>query len=407
MVGARGKITDALGRERKATRASFGKVRKLPSGRYQASYVGPDGGRHTAPQTYVAKIDAESWLAVQRAQIVQGEWAPAIVKAKDVLQRERAQTLGTYAADWIKTRTGRNGEPLRHTTRAEYERMLRLPDSAKDTKNGKDRGGPLAPLVTMPLAAITPESVRSWYSKLVKAGQKTTAARAYGLLRSVLQTAVQDGLIPVNPCQIRGAQNASTGKKTLPPTSAELLIIQQSMPEHLRAAVSVAAWGALRYGELTELRRKDVTFDGDVAMVNVTRAVTRVKGGGFHVGPPKSEAGVRTVALPPAVSRELKQHIEQHAQPGPDGLLFPSVSGGHLGESTFVRAWYPARAAAGRDDLPWHGLRHFGLSRYALTGATLREIQERAGHSTIAAAMRYQHGGNRDAELAARMAELS
>ncbi len=184
--------------------------------------------------------------------------------------------------------------------------MLRLPDSAKDTKNGKDRGGPLAPpLVTMPLAAITPpESVRSWYSKLVKAGQKTTAARAYGLLRSVLQTAVQDGLIPVNPCQIRGAQNASTGKKTLPPTSAELLIIQQSMPEHLRAAVSVAAWGALRYGgELTELRRKDVTFDGDVAMVNVTRAVTRVKGGGFHVGPPKSEAGVRTVALPPRPCR--------------------------------------------------------------------------------------------------------
>ena len=36
----------------KATRASWGKVRKLPSGRYQASYVGPDGQRYPGPMTY-------------------------------------------------------------------------------------------------------------------------------------------------------------------------------------------------------------------------------------------------------------------------------------------------------------------------------------------------------------------
>src|SRR5690606_15650704 len=138
-------------------------------------------------------------------------------------------------------------------------------------------------------------------------------------------------------------------------------------------------------------------------LIRVERAVTRVPAAGFRVGPPKASAGVRVVAMPPHASRAIPDHLDEHAQPGPDGLLVPARSGQHLAESTFVDYWYPARAAAGRDDTPWHALRHFGLTRYALTGATLAEIQARAGHSTHLAAMRYQHTAGRDAELAARM----
>jgi integrase len=57
--------------------------------------------------------------------------------------------------------------------------------------------------------------------------------------------------------------------------------------------------------------------------------------------------------------------------------------------------------------LPFHGLRHYGATKFAQTGATLKEIQERIGHSTVAAAMRYQHTAGRDAELAKRMSELA
>jgi integrase len=381
----------ATHRKRKANRAAWGKVRKLPSGNYQASYVGPNGNRFNAPMTYLAKVDADAWLAVQRAEIAAGRWTPTTPTADADAQAERARNLSDYARIWIDTRTGRDGAVLRPTTRVEYDRLL---------------AGPLGPLAHVPLAAMTPAKVRAWYSELVGTGRKTTAARAYGLLRSVMQTAVLDGLLTVNPCSIRGAQNASTGRKVEPPTMAELAIIEATMPDHLRAAVGIAAWGALRYGELTELRRRDVLQDGDTVLIRVERAVTRVPGMGFHVGPPKSAAGVRVITMPPQVSRVILNHLDYYAAPGEGGLLFPARNGGHLAESTFIRSWYPARAAAGREDMPWHALRHFGLTRYAQTGATLAEIQARAGHSTHIAAMRYQHTAGRDAELTARMVEL-
>jgi len=46
-------------------RRSFGGIRRLPSKRYQASYLGPDLARHVAPETSTAKIDAEGWLALE------------------------------------------------------------------------------------------------------------------------------------------------------------------------------------------------------------------------------------------------------------------------------------------------------------------------------------------------------
>ena len=61
-------------------RRGFGNLRKLPSGRWQASYVGPDGQRHNAPATFGTKTDAGGWLAAQQTDIARGTWgkpAPA------------------------------------------------------------------------------------------------------------------------------------------------------------------------------------------------------------------------------------------------------------------------------------------------------------------------------------------
>ena len=61
---------------RKASRRGFGHVRRLASGRYQTSYIGPDKQRHNAPATFDAKIDAEAWLALENRLIALGEWTP-------------------------------------------------------------------------------------------------------------------------------------------------------------------------------------------------------------------------------------------------------------------------------------------------------------------------------------------
>jgi integrase len=258
----------------------------------------------------------------------------------------------------------------------------------------------------MRLGAITPEKVREWYSAQVDSGKKTQAARGYGLLKAVLSTAVEDGRIPVNPCIIRGAQNATTGRVVTPPEGAELSTMVDAITPRYQAALILAAWGAMRYGEVTELRRKDLTVTDDSVVVNVARAVTHTAATGFVVGKTKSVAGVRSIAMPPHVTPYLIDHLNRYVGAGLEDLLFPAADGeGHLAASTFAKHWYPARKAAGREDMPFHALRHFGATRYAQTGATLREIQNRLGHSTVTAAMRYQHEAGRDVDLARRMSD--
>lgn len=374
-------------------RESFGAIRLLPSKRYQASYTGPDGERYTAPQTFDAIDDARGWLARRRIEIADGEWAPHTAKAASSAGKSSAGTFADYAERWIATRTNRHGDHLRPRTAAEYRRLV---------------SGPLADFGDRRLVAISSEEVRDWYSALVKAGTKTQAARAYELLKAIMNTALEDRRIKTNPCQIRGAASASTGKKVEPPTAAELQKIVDAITPRYKAAVVLAAWAGVRYGELTELRRKDLEIlDGTIA-VNVSRAVTHVTGEGFIVGQTKSEAGVRTIILPPHVNGIVEQHMREHVGRFPESLLFPAADGqGHLGQSAFYKHWNPARAVAGREDMPWHALRHYGATRAALAGATLKELQTRLGHSTVAAAMRYQHTAGRDEELARRMSDLA
>ena len=57
-----------------AGKRRFGRVRKLPSGRFQARYPGPDGADRAAPHTFASKGDADAWLVLKEAEIRRGEW---------------------------------------------------------------------------------------------------------------------------------------------------------------------------------------------------------------------------------------------------------------------------------------------------------------------------------------------
>ncbi|MCL1801670.1 MAG: site-specific integrase [Promicromonosporaceae bacterium] len=377
---------------KKISRAEWGTVETLKSGRYRAIYTAPDGSRQRAPQTYPTKTDARAWLATQRARIVEGTWTPETPIKKHVEQRERAElhtaateTLQSYGERWIEERLHK-GLPLRDSTKQGYRHNL-----AK-----------LAPLTKLPLNEITDAKIRRWYRNTLPTGI-TSTSHAYSRLTSMLKDAADAGLIPENPCRIKGAVSARTGIETEPPTAAELAIIVANTPDRFQALVTLAAWSALRYGEQTELRRNDIVDDGNQILIRVRRGVTRIAGQGFVVGPPKTARSKRDVVLPPAASATLRAHIAKHVPDHPEALLFPATNGGHLNESSKNRWWYKAREKAGRPDLPWHGLRHYGLTQYAKAGATLAELMARAGHSTTQAAMIYQHATGRDAELARKM----
>jgi integrase len=355
----------------------FGWIRRLPSKMYQASYLGPDGKRHTAPTTFLTKGDADSYLGVIQAAIVKKKWNPTM--ATPVVT-----TLREYADPWLADRTGPSGEPLKPRTRDHYQRLL-------------DRLI-LPHLGDRPLASITSTDVRTWHANQVAGGTPTLRAHAYALLRSILATAVDDGLIPSNPCYIKGAATSKRVHQIQPLSLEELATLVEAMPERLRAMVLLAAWCALRFGELTELRRNDIDFKAEE--IRVRRAVVR-SGGEVIIGTPKSDAGIREVSIPPHLLPMLKAHIAEQVDFGRDALLFPGAGGGHLAPSSLYGYFYRARKEAGRPDLRWHDLRHTGAVLAASTGASLADLMARLGHSTPAAAMRYQHASRSgDREIA-------
>lgn len=374
-------------------RETFGQVDKLPSGRIRARYTGPDGERHAAPRTFDNLTDARGWLAARQTEIAAGKWQPPSVLA--AAEAERNQTLHAYAETWLASRTNAKGDHLRPRTRDEYRRLL---------------DNPLSELTPLIVGAITPARVRQWRADQLATGRKTQTSRAYGLLNAIMATAVVDRITDRNPCVVKGGQSTHTGRAVVPPTDAELDVILANITPRYRALVVVAAVGGLRYGEATALRAKDVTVERDesgalaAVRLNVVRGVVRTSEG-IVPGETKSAAGVRRVGIFGPDAEIVAEHV--YGLIG-DALLFPARDGAsYLSQSAFWKHWNSARGLAGRADMPFHALRHYAGTRYAQAGATPRETMARLGHSSLGAAMRYQHAGNRDDELAARMGRRS
>jgi integrase len=362
---------------------SFATIRKLPSGRYQVRYTAPDGLRHTAPHTFGARIDAEAYVVAKRREIDKGVW-----DATDDDKRENV-TFSVYATSWLDGRQVA-GRPIKDRTRAHYRAIL--DDHLIDTFGARQ------------VAAITPKAVREWYAATLT-DKPTMRSHAYSLLRTIMGRAVNDELIDANPCRIVGAGRAKRVHKIRPASIDELAIVTAAMPERLQLMVILASWCALRFGETVELRRGDVDLKDEV--IRIRRAAVRTKGN-YSVTTPKSDAGIRDVAIPPHVVPLIKTHLAKHVDKKLDSLLFAADHGGHLQPSTLYRHWYRARAKAKRDDLRWHDLRHSGAVLAAATGASLAELMGRLGHSTPAAALRYQHiAQGRDKEIAKLLSKLA
>jgi integrase len=382
------------------TSGTFGSVEQLSGGHYRARYVGPDGRRYKAPTTFLTIKDARGWLSLQQADIIRKAWTPPEVTPTV----DRKLTFRDYAKTWLANRRVK-GEPLKVRTREHYSWLL--DEHLLPTFAGK------------PIGSITADDVRAWHDRMGK-GTPTARSHAYGLLNAVMNSAVADGKVSLSPCVIRGAGSSRRVKKIRPATLPELAALTEAMPEPYQAMILLASWCGLRFGELTELRRNDIDLttitehdaDGNEVVshegvIHVERAVVRADDG-FLVGDPKSDAGTRDVAIPPHLVLVIQAHLDAHVGPETKALLFPAKHGGHLAPATLYRRFYTAREAANLPDLRFHDLRHSGAVLAAQTGATLAELMARLGHSTPAAAMRYQHAAQgRDRQIAAALSRMA
>jgi integrase len=223
---------------------------------------------------------------------------------------------------------------------------------------------------------------------------RTAGARAYGFLRLVLNNAKREGLIPANPADVPGAGTTHPGER-VPATVEQVATIAAAMPARYAAAVTVAAWGALRAGEVFALQRRHVTLTHDAAgsvtgaAVRIEQAQERTRADGLRVGPPKTRGSRRTVHLPTVAARALANHLDEFTGPSPDAFVFTSASGLMVDEATRTRFFGKARIAAGRPDLRFHDLRHTGATLATLAGAGIRDVMRRLGHTTPRAALIY------------------
>ena len=369
--------TPTSGGNTKGRKEGFGSIRVLPSGRVQARYTGPDGLTHHAPTTFQTKMDARGWLALRHAEIISGKWKPRTSDA--------TMTFRAYATTWLADR------PLKPRTRNHYRQLLEqrlLP-----------RFGALRP------AQITPDMVRAWHADM---GEDTPTLRAhcYGLLRTILATAVQRRLISANPCRIRGAGNVQARPQD--PTGAPGRAGRSGRRDARAAAADGPAGGVVRAAVRRAGRAAPQRHRSRANERHPCPARRRARRRQVLVGTPKSDAGIRDVAIPPHLIPVIEAHLANNVAGGRDALLFPAANGGHLAPATCTGIFYPAREAAGRPDLRFHDLRHTGAVLAAATGATLAELMARLGHSTPQAAMRYQHAARgRDMEIARRLSAMA
>jgi integrase len=325
---------------------------------YRARFRDP-AGREKA-RVFNRRVDAQRFLTEVENSKLRGTWTdPALGRV----------LFAEWLAEWWSTTTN-----LRPSTRARDEMLLR--------RYALPRFG------NQPLAAIRQREVRAWVADLAATDlAASTVRKTYHLLGKVLGAAVDAGMIAQSLCQRVPLPKIEREEMRFL-TPAEIARLAAAIRPSYRALVLIGAYGGLRIGELTGLRRSRV--DLLRGTVEVAEIITEV-GGRLHMGPPKTRASRRTVGLPRAVVEELAAHRATPAEP--DALVFTAPKGGPLRVITFrARIWRPATRTAGLDGLRIHDLRHTAVALWIAAGANPKEVAARAGHTLVSFTLdRYGH----------------
>ena len=356
-----------------ATRRRFGRIRRLPSGRWQVRYPDGSGRDVTAPTTFATKSDAARWLVGIEADIARGH---------HVDPAGRQLTFEAWADRWLK-RPGKRANSL-----------------------ARDRQGLavfMPTLATRTLPSITPMDVQAIVDARVSEVSPSTLRRDVAALRAVLNAAVDADLIVRSPARrVRLPRVRPPERVTLGPE--ELMRLADAVPARYRALVLVGGVLGLRWGEAIGLRVCDIDFMR--RMVTVSQVVEEVAGQIRVVaGEAKTMDSLRTVAAPRFLIDELARHLAEYSRDvagDREALVFVGPRGGLLRRRFAERTFKPAVERAGLDpSITFHGLRHVAMSILVDENVHPRVMQSRAGHASSKLTLElYAHvteGADRDA----------
>ncbi|QQM40918.1 tyrosine-type recombinase/integrase [Streptomyces liliifuscus] len=334
--------------------------------RYRARYIGPDGTEKSKSFPDGQKRLAEKWLSGIEADMTRGQY---------IDPRAGRLTVRQHAERWLASLT------MDPSTFVSTETRIRL--------------HVLPHLGSRSLDSLRPIHIREWLRKLEDGGLAPAYQRViFANLNAMLAAAVDDRLIPHNPCRSSSVKAPKPEPRRIVPWGPErVLAMRSELPERYRAMVDLAGGCGMRQGEVLGLAVDDVDFVEGV--VHIVRQVKLIATKQVFALPKGGKA--RTVPLPESVARALEAHIAQHpplAVPLPwrsvDGspvthsLLFPNAEGRAVNRFSFnLKAWRPALDKAG---IPrgrqngMHALRHFYASVLLDAGESIKALSEYLGH---------------------------
>lgn len=316
--------------------------------RYLVRYRKPDGVQSTK-RGFLTKRDAETWLHDIEGAKQRGEFVA--VSAGRIPLRD-------LAVPWLAAK------------------RTRVKASTMDGIEGAWRIHIEPTFGDVPLYRIMPSDIEAWLAGIGKS--PTVVRRAHAALAQILDTAVRDRRLVVNPARgIELPRVRTSAHRYL--SHLEVKAVADRAGAH-RTLVYVLAYGGLRWGEAVALRVGDL----DGTRLRIDRAVAPTSRG-WVMGTPKTHER-RTLHLPAFVASMLATELEGR---GPGELIFPAQRGEYLrspGRVTRGRRlwWQAALEAAGVEYLRIHDLRHTAASLAVQAGAHVKAVQRMLGHRSAA-----------------------
>lgn len=329
----------------------MGSVRRAPrSGRWEARYRDPLGGQRT--KTFASKADARAFLAATETDVTRGQWI------------DPAGGRVTYAK-WS-------------------EHYFASALHKRPTTAARDRivnNTHLIPLIgKRGLGSLTPLDARAVVDAMVKRGLAPATIRTnYGVFRTIMNAAIDAGLIATSPC--RGVKLPPAVRKQRFLSAEELMRLADATPVPYQPMIYLAGVLGLRWSEVAGLRVGRVDFLRRTLEITETCAEVN---GRVSFAAPKTRASQRTLGVPDFILQMLSEHLAMRGRPGPNELIFVAPEGGPLRRSTFrTRVFDPAVGRAELEKLTFHDLRHTAAGLMIEMGAHIEAIKQRLGHSSI------------------------
>jgi integrase len=251
------------------------------------------------------------------------------------------------------------------------------------------------------LSDIRRQTVDSWWSLMSIKTPPVNRRNAYMVLRGIMNHAVHYDHIETSPCRVlKASKDVAAPRPYL--SIPDFYRIHDECAPWMKTILIVTFGCHLRLGEVVGLNWGDVSLKANT--VTVARQAVEAPGG-LQLAETKTGTTMTLTPLREAHTA-LKEHFK--AAPSlPDAPLFLGAQGRRIPRGTVRKERNRARAVVGLPDAHLHDLRHTSLTLVAQIGGSTKEIMKRGRHSTMGAAIRYQHATlERDESLAAAASAL-